>query len=169
MRKQSEEKPNRRLLILSCSARKHPVTGKVVAWELYDGVAFRVVKRLQREGRFPNDVDILILSARYGLIRPNREIAFYDQRMTRDIALHQVTRNRALLHRLLRSGHYKEVFINAGQTYLAALQKVESWLPEGVKLTIAEGSIGRKMQQMKVWLLSNNDGGPFEPTGRGRN
>ncbi|MFQ6090229.1 MAG: hypothetical protein ACE5LD_02175 [Candidatus Bipolaricaulia bacterium] len=38
----------RKLLILSCSQRKHKVEGKVRAWDLYDGVNFRVLKEIGR-------------------------------------------------------------------------------------------------------------------------
>jgi|FaiFalDrversion2_1042247.scaffolds.fasta_scaffold00701_3 hypothetical protein len=154
MRKRKSKSVNNdlRLLILACSARKCAVTGKVAAWELYDGIAFRVVKRLQREGRFPNDVDILILSGRYGLIHPTRKIKFYEQRMTYEGAKRQAKRNCALLRRLFNNRGYSKVFVNVGKTYLAALQPVETWLPQGVALTIAEGGIGRKLKLMKQWL-----------------
>lgn len=143
----------RRLLILSCSARKCAIKGKAAAWDLYDGVAFRMLKRLQRERRFPENVDILILSAQHGLIRPNRKIAFYNLRMDQELAARQAPRNIRFLRAFLDSGCYREVFVFAGQTYLAALRPVEGWLPADVTLTVAAGGIGRKMQQAKRWLL----------------
>lgn len=142
-----------RLLILSCSARKHAIRNKVKAWNLYDGVSFRVVKKAQREERMPTDVDILILSAKHGLIHPTTKIAFYDQRITRNIAMQQAIKNCALLCRFLQSGRYVEVFANVGKTYLAALQPIEAWLPNRVKLIVPGGGIGQKMRQMKQWLL----------------
>jgi hypothetical protein len=113
-----------------------------------------VVKRAQREGRFPDDVDILILSARYGLIHPTQEIAFYDRRMTYALAMSQAASNCEFLYHFFRTGNYGEVFVHAGQTYFTALQPIESWLPNGITLTVAGGGIGKKMQQMKEWLLS---------------
>ncbi len=142
------------LLILSCSARKYAVTGKVAAWDLYDGVAFRVVKRLQREGRFPDGVNMLILSAQHGLIEPSQPIAYYDQRMTQTTADKQAASNCSMLRELLCSNAYDEVFLNLGKTYFAALQPVEDWLPPCTKLTVAQGGIGCKLQQMKKWLMS---------------
>jgi hypothetical protein len=148
------EGDRKRLLILSCSARKHVVVDKVTAWELYDGVAFRMIKKMQREGQLPNDaVDILILSAQHGLIRPNRKIAFYNRRMTEDLAAQQAPRNVSALRALLSKEDYHEVFVFAGQIYLAALQPIEAWLPRNVKLTLAGGGIGRKVQRMREWLL----------------
>lgn len=137
---------------MSCSSRKHRAKGRVQAWELYDGVVFRLVKKLQREGRFPEDVDILILSARYGLIRPTEEIEFYDQRMTSKIACKKAESNGLLLRCILNTGNYREVFIVAGRVYLSALKPFESWLPEDIKLVIADGGIGQKLRQTKNWL-----------------
>jgi cytoplasmic iron level regulating protein YaaA (DUF328/UPF0246 family) len=150
----SQRRSNRRrFLILSCSARKHAVTGKVAAWDLYDGMAFRVVKRLEREGQFPDDVDILILSAQHGLIRPHHKISFYDLRMTKELASQQAARNRSILRAALCDNKHREVFVMAGKKYLAALVPITTWLPMGVTLTMAEGGIGRKLQRLKAWLL----------------
>jgi hypothetical protein len=128
----------------------------VPAWELYDGVAFRVVKRAQRQAHFPTDIDILILSARYGLISPDRQIASYDQRMTRAVVEDQARRNRDLLCSLLRKRCYKEVLVCLGRTYLSALDPFDAWLPDGVPVILAEGGIGRKMQQLKQWLVNRD-------------
>ncbi|MCS7242945.1 DUF6884 domain-containing protein [Candidatus Caldatribacterium sp.] len=142
----------RRLLIMSCSSRKHKVVGTVRAWDLYDGVAFRLVKKLQREGKFPEDVDILILSARYGLISPTEEIEFYDQQMTHTTACEQVQHNVLTLQHILSVRNYREVFMVAGSTYLEALRPFAAWVPVGVKVTVASGGIGEKLQKMKRWL-----------------
>jgi cytoplasmic iron level regulating protein YaaA (DUF328/UPF0246 family) len=143
----------RRLLILSCSARKHAVTSQVAAWDLYDGVAFRVVKRLQREGQFPDDVDVLILSAQHGLIRPHHRISFYDLRMTKELASQQAAHNRSILRTALYDDNHREVCVVAGKTYFAVLEPITAWLPVGIALMIAEGGIGRKMRRLKAWLL----------------
>ncbi len=55
------------------------------------------------------------------VIRPTRKIAFHDQKMTLEVAMHQAARNRKLLGQILRTDTYMEVFINLGQTYLTAL------------------------------------------------
>lgn len=147
---------SRYLLILGCSARKRFAKGKVAAWDLYDGVAFRVVKRLEREGRLPENVEILILSARYGLIGKRTKIDFYDQRMTPELARRQANRNCAFLRRLLKKRCYQEIFVVAGRTYLAAMTPFEAWLPSGVQLSVAGGGIGQKLRKMKSWVSKLN-------------
>jgi len=146
---------NRRLLIISCSTRKRSIAGLVRAWELYDGVAFRVLKRLERDGLFPDNVDVLILSALYGLIKPDDLIEFYDQRMTKEIALKQAPGNIAKLRNAVEHNRYRSIFINAGQNYLIALQPLEDWLPPAAQLFIAKGRIGQRLKQMKWWLAES--------------
>jgi len=59
----------KRLLILSCSQRKRPDPGLLPAIERYDGPVFQVVRRYLREQPAGSkQLDVFILSARYGLI-----------------------------------------------------------------------------------------------------
>lgn len=162
----SETRP-RRLLILSCSDRKNdvapdspqqlfdfmatPRARSPAAWDVYDGVAFRVVKRCQREGAFPPDVDIRILSAKYGLITPEREITRYDLRMTRELAGRQQAVNVRLLCELLRRQAYREIFLTMGRTYLQALGPMGEWRG-GVKIIHEPADIGVMLGKLKAWL-----------------
>ena len=57
-----------RLLLLSCSASKDPRHGLLPAEERYTGVFFRVVARAKRENYWPGDLELAIVSARYGLL-----------------------------------------------------------------------------------------------------
>lgn len=150
------ERELRRLLILSCSARKRPATDKVLAWDLYDGVAYRVVKRVQRCGQFPADVDIVIISAKYGVIGPQEYIESYDLRMNANIAKTQAPENRADLRNILLRTNYREVFVIAGETYIMSLEPLESWLIPGTLFGIAEGGIGKKNAALKAWLSASN-------------
>lgn len=143
----------RRLLIMACSARKFPTPGSVPAIQRYDGVAFRVVKKLLREGRFPDDVDVLILSARFGLIESDHPIPDYDVRMTSERAREQSEENRNVLGRLLASDSFSEVFISAGRDYSPALEPFEAWRGAAT-VTTNKGKIGVQLKSLKGWLLS---------------
>ena len=162
----SETRP-RRLLILSCSDRKNDVAPdspqqlfdfmttrrarSPAAWDVYDGVAFRVVKRCQREGTFPPDVDIVILSAKYGLITPEREITHYDLKMTPELAGRQRATNVRLLREMLRERTYREIFLMMGRTYLQALEPLDEWVG-GVKIIHEPADIGVMLGKLKAWL-----------------
>lgn len=67
----NKNQSGKNLLIISCSQRKKKLRGKVKAWDLYDGVIFRMLKKTERENGLPKNLDILILSAKHGFIRPS--------------------------------------------------------------------------------------------------
>ena len=69
--------PDKYLLILSCSNKKDGADGTMRAFDRYTGGNFDVLKKAKREGYFPPNLDILILSAKYGLITPDTLIEYY--------------------------------------------------------------------------------------------
>ena len=115
-------------------------------------MAYRVVKRLQRLGRYPEDVDLLIVSAKYGIIRPDQPIPAYDLRMTPERAMEQAGQNRTFLTGFLKSSSYSEVFISAGKDYLLAIEPSAAWCG-AVNVTVNMGRIGCQLKKLKGWLL----------------
>jgi hypothetical protein len=146
----------RRLLILACSARKRAADEPIPAWELYDGAAFRVVKRLQREGSFPGNVDILVLSAMHGIISPLAKITTYDQRMVPATAQTQAAQNARILRRRLRNGSYSAVYLSMGAAYGVALSPFEAW-QSGTPVRRSAGRIGEQLRDLKSWLLTGTE------------
>jgi len=142
------------LLIVACSQRKRSDPGLLLAIERYDGVNFRVIKKAKREGRWNPNIDVLILSARYGLIREDKPIAYYDERMTRNRALEHRDSVLAALQLILSSIAYRKVFVNVGREYLPSLSGWEPLLSPGTTVEYAEGGIGSKMRAMKNWIDS---------------
>ena len=60
------------ILILACSSTKRPQsTGRGPAWKVYDGPAWRMLRKFERDHplRFACDLNVFALSAQYGLIR----------------------------------------------------------------------------------------------------
>lgn len=157
----------RRLLILSCSDRKNDVAPdtpqqlfgfmttrrarSLAAWDVYAGVAFQVVKRCQREAAFPHDVDVLILSAKYGLITPDHEITYYDLKMTPELAARQREANVRRLNETMAGARYREVFLMMGRTYLGALEPLDDWSTGSSVIHKPEG-IGIMLACLKSWL-----------------
>ncbi len=141
----------RRLLIIGCSDRKIHSHRKIRAWDLYDGVAFRVLKKLQRENLLSLSTNILIISAKYGLIRPNQRIGWYDLRMNAVLAGSQSNKITRQLKRQLKRNAYAEVCVNLGVDYLPALGESARWLPKGTKLTFIEGPIGKRLRKLRQW------------------
>lgn len=144
----------RRLLLVSCSAQKNSVTGSTPAWHLYDGVAYRVLKRALRAAEWPEDLDIVILSAKYGLIEPDASIETYDEIMTPDRALRIQHVVHGKLVRLVESRPYEQLLVFAGQEYLRALRLSPAWLPRTIAVEIAGGGIGKKLHRLRLWVTS---------------
>jgi cytoplasmic iron level regulating protein YaaA (DUF328/UPF0246 family) len=142
-----------RLLILACSARKRLDRSALPAIERYDGVNFRILKKLQREHAFPHDLDVLILSAKYGLLRPETPIEAYNLKMTEARAAELCARVSCDLDRHLREKKYDSIFVNLGKTYLNALALSRKL--KQCKVQYATGGIGSKMKKMKAWILKS--------------
>jgi len=142
-----------RLLILACSARKRLDRSALPAIERYDGVNFRILKKLQREHAFPHDLDVLILSAKYGLLRPETPIEVYNLKMTEARAAELCARVSCDLDRHLREKKYDSIFVNLGKTYLNALALSRKL--KQCKVQYATGGIGSKMKKMKAWILKS--------------
>lgn len=143
---------SRKLLLIACSNRKNRSKGMLPAIERYDGVNYRVIHKLQREGKFPGNVDVKILSAKFGLIDAQTPIPYYDQRMDKkraDELRGQVMRELSEI----ANGPYEEIFINMGKVYLGAMDGYTTLLPK-VRVKIAEGGIGQKMAAMRNWLVA---------------
>jgi hypothetical protein len=142
----------RRLLVLACSMRKSSKPESIPAIERYDGVMFRVLKRLQFLGKFPTDVDVVILSAKYGLISHDTPIPDYDLRMTPELAQRHSPQSRVFLKRRTANGKYREVFICAGKDYLPTLEPFDDWR-RSTPVQTNMGKIGIQMKTLKNWLL----------------
>lgn len=142
------------LLILSCSKRKRPDPGLLPAIERYDGVNFRVLRKFLQSKPL-HCLDVLIISAKYGLIEASTPIENYDRELSRKRALELVNNVSDILDKYLSKG-YSEAFINLGKLYLATLSK-SSLLPK-MAVLFAYGGIGQRMSQMRAWLYKVSGG-----------
>ena len=144
------------LLLISCSQRKIQSPEVFAAIDRYDGPAYRCLRkfRSEQDEKLPNNLRILILSAKYGLIFPETEIHDYDLKMTAKRAevmrsgVHQDL-SQCLYFYQIAYGGMDQVFINLGKAYMLTLGGF-GW---GRLHTIeATGGIGQKNSQMKAWL-----------------
>lgn len=133
-----------RLLVLTCSARKHRTPHPVPEWYRYDGVLFRLCKRLQADRRFPPDVRIRILSAEHGVLTPETPIAWYDRR--RDDA--RAAALRESVPRALRGAvaveHASEIYLALGRRYRAVVGP----LPPEVPVRGEPAAVGKMQSRM---------------------
>lgn len=142
----------RRLLIISCSKRKVRFDSPHPAFDVYDGVTYRVLKKIQRDYTWPDDLDMLILSAEFGLISPDFFITYYDREMTNRRADELQEDVSSSLLEFIRINGYSEVVVNLGATYFKVFENT-IW-PNDLDVGLIAGRIGQKLQLMKQWVLS---------------
>ena len=139
------------LLIISCSQRKVLTPETLAAIDRYDGPTYRTLRKARRERRYPKNLNILIISAKYGLLACQQPTDNYDQKMTlkRTDKLRPEIQNRLKSFIQTKRGGYDQVFINLGKVYRQTLDN-SHW---GLLSTLeATGGIGQKTSQMKAWL-----------------
>jgi len=141
------------LLIQSCSATKQDVEKPVQALDLYDGYFFRIIKKAVRAGRFQPGLDIIIISAKHGVVEPEDEIRYYDQRMDTEQAeeLNDDVVD-AIADKVTEEG-YEKVWINLGKDYLPAVNGLETAVDVPVGYIKGYG-IGMKGKRLKHLVSS---------------
>jgi hypothetical protein len=140
-----------RLLILACSQRKVAAPGPLPAIERYDGPAFRVLRKYLRAAAPPRPT-VLILSAKFGLLRATARIPDYDHRLTSAAAAALRPSVARALKRVLKSRPWDVVGVCAGKNYRVSLQDLDSVLPEGVRLDVIGGGLGPRLTRLRAWL-----------------
>lgn len=133
--------------------QKHPNSDLMPAIVRYDGVNFRVLRKARREGYYPDNLDLLIISAKYGLIEEDTLIKNYDLIMTRKRAIDLRDKVTDSLINRLEQKNYAEIFINLGKDYLLTFDQRRFSKTQNDKFKFASGGIGKKMYEMKKWLI----------------
>ena len=140
------------LLILSCSKTKKNID-RAPAIELYDGMYYRVLRK-NFNLKDNNNLDILILSGKYGLINSNDIIDYYDEVMTPKRAKELQNQVITKLKQELKNNNYDEIFITMGKTYELALGDEGKEILKKQGAIIGNGMIGERLSQLKNWLIS---------------
>ena len=137
----------RSLLIMSCSKTKKNID-MAPALEMYDGQAYRTLKN-----NSPGNVRILIISAKYGLLRPSDIISWYDQEMTAAEAMDLRKQVQEEVMRSTKKKNTERVFLYLGYPYnLAISNELMRYLKLNFEVQIADGYIGQRLHQLKQWL-----------------
>jgi hypothetical protein len=140
----------KRLLIIGCSDKKNSINGFTTALELYNGPNYLTLKKLKRENLFPSDVQIVIISAKYGMIFPDQLIEKYDQKMTFSRAEELKKDLKRKFETYIKEKGFEECFINLGKTYMRSIEFVQ--FPLDIRKFEAKGKIGEKRSEMLNWL-----------------
>ena len=115
------------LLIISCSKKKAEELhkGKMKAENAYIGPMYQVINKAKREGRWGDKIFLGIVSAKYGFLRSNDKIEYYDLRMTKELA---EKHNPSVLSQILK-WHQEEKFdvihVLMGMDYIKTVEGLE--------------------------------------------
>jgi len=142
------------LIIISCSDKKNPQPGLLPAIQRYTGAWYGVINKLKREGDLPDNLDILIISAKYGLINSEMLIENYDQEMDYKRARELNKPILSKLKNIISTTTYESILVNLGSTYMAAISGLETIVPNTTKIQLLKGIIGERKRDMKKWILS---------------
>ena len=146
----------RRLLILSCSQRKHTSHEPLPAIERYKGPLFFVLRRFLREcPRQARQLDVYILSAAYGLIPGDLPTAWYDQKINMSRVVELQPQVNTTFSDITR-GDYESICFAMGKTYLKAFENALELVPTDTELVITHGRIGEQQARLKEWLWQDS-------------
>jgi len=144
---------SKKLLIISCSQRKRNLQSLIPAMDLYDGPMYRMIRNFKPI--YYNGVDLMIVSAKYGLMQHNHRIRTYDKRLKEDHIPRLREQTKIRLERKLSSAVYDEILLSMGKDYLQLFNGIEEMAPQ-CKISVAKGRIGEKLHETKVWLKRKN-------------
>jgi len=142
------------LLIQSCSATKEPVDTPVPALDLYDGYFFRIIKKAVRANRFQSELDIIIISAKHGVVEPDDHIGYYDQEMDTERANELNDEIIDAIASKVVEHEYEKVWVNLGKDYMPAMDGIDEAVDVPV-LHIEGSGIGMKGKQLKHLVSSS--------------
>jgi cytoplasmic iron level regulating protein YaaA (DUF328/UPF0246 family) len=116
------------------------------AIQVYDGPSYKILRKYNT----PN-LDVLILSAKYGLIDASQKISTYEKKMTETIAKQIRAYTTFKLIRILNTHEYKEIQVNLGGKYRMAID-FDNPMFKDFNIYFNTGPIGVRLHNLKTWL-----------------
>jgi hypothetical protein len=143
-----------RLLIVACSQRKRSDKGLLPAIERYDGPVFNMTRRYLRQQQEPSNTDILVLSAKYGLIDAQCLIPDYDQKLSPNIDNKFFEQVNVSLQEKFANNNYRSICIGMSQNYYKVLApyNFSAYSPEIIQVI---GGHGNLLSGLHKWLYNN--------------
>lgn len=117
--------------------------------DVYSGYYFKIIKKAMDEECFDNNIDICILSAKYGLLDPTDEITTYDYRIDQDRAQELNEDVVSEIEHKFDTQNYQQLIVNLGQPYQEAVSGIEDRINgEIVRLSGGLGERGSQLKQL---------------------
>lgn len=118
----------------------------------YKGRFYPTLHKAMRENRFPKSLDILIVSAKYGLLTSGELIEDYDQKIDPKRARELRLSVQKKLEAFLDGKDYDQLFNGLWKGYQAVLEgfDLEKYFDTVIPV---ETNRGKKMSQLKAWII----------------
>ena len=118
------------LLIVSCGKKKSEDLKyyTLKAKDAYKGPIFQVINKAKREKRWPENLKLGIVSAKYGFLRSNDEITYYDLRMTKSLARKLHSQVIAEIRKWHEDESFSLIYILMGKDYLESIQGLGEYI-----------------------------------------
>lgn len=141
----------KRLLIIPCSKTKIWSEIPLPAIERYNGYFFKILKKNRK-----SNMDVLILSAKYGLLNEDEKTLYYDKKMNLTIARELEIQVYNKFFEDVDLGEYKEICVNLGRYYIDCFSKTLSDIKESFmgEVITFHGGLGERGCAMKNWLIN---------------
>ncbi len=120
---QIKQQHTKNLLVVSCSATKVSGDDKLPALLRYAGITYGILKSILLGQKWPLNVDLFIVSAKYGLLTPFQPIPFYDQQITPEIMEKVSGKVNQQLNEIDLST-YSECFVNLSKMYSKSIAEL---------------------------------------------
>lgn len=143
-----------RIIITSCSQRKKIDKNLLPAIERYDGPSFRLLRKYLCQTT--DNLDVYILSAKYGLISYENEIPFYEEKLKKQKSGELTKLSISQANHIFPKTKRKEVFVNLGDLYLQVFEPILEKLSQTNSLVFTSGSSGKRLAEMHDWLYGEN-------------
>ena len=140
------------LVIVSCGKSKAEKLKKIPmrAEDAYRGPIFQVINKAKREKKWSENIELGIISAKYGFLRGYEYITDYEQRMTPMIAKKLNPQVLEKIHLWYESDLFSIIYVLMGKDYLSTVQGLKELVSPTRVIIENMGGLGigqRKMLQ----------------------
>jgi len=117
-------------------------------------VTFQNHQKAVRANRFQPGLDIIIISAKHGVVEPDDHIGYYDQEMDTERANELNDEIIDAIASKVVEHEYEKVWVNLGKDYMPAVDGIDEAVDVPV-LHIEGSGIGMKGKQLKHLVSSS--------------
>ncbi|MHA1947035.1 MAG: DUF6884 domain-containing protein [Candidatus Hodarchaeales archaeon] len=149
------------LLIVSCGKKKAEELKikKMKAEDAYRGPMFQVINKAKRENRWSSKLRLGIISAKYGFLRGDEEIEYYDKKMTKTLATQYQSKILEKIRNYNETESFSLIYVLMGRDYLLSVHGLENVVDTTVRIENMGGlGIGqRKLANFLVEVKSRKE------------